>query len=163
MRRYMNSCSLARMPKSAEPKPYKTFRERVTEAREGVEKIEGVELNQSQLAKAVKASPQAIQHLESKTKEAQGSIYTVQIARRCYVNPYWLATGLGPKEALSDAALQLAGDWMDLDNTMKVKVRDAVEDAKKATNSLNNLKNPVTNKNLIDTVKMQAIKHGKDS
>ena len=150
---YKESCSFRGMEKG--PKPYKTYRDRVIEARKGIE-VDGKELSQSQLAKDINTSPQAIQHLEDKKKAAQGSIYTVQIARRCAVDPYWLATGIGPKKGLSNEAAKLAEDWMTLDEESKTKAKEFIELRIKSQEMISELTHPRLERTLTETGKMRA-------
>lgn len=87
-------------------------------------------ISQSELARrAPPLKAQAIQHLENPKKKAQGSKYTLALARACGVDPDWLASGKGTMlhalagraaehvaayEAISVDAQQIAIAWSEL-------------------------------------------------
>jgi len=159
MRSYNESCNFAFMEKEkkpAEPKPYKTFPERLAEARKETI-FDGRELTQTQLAKDAGTTPQVIQHLEANDK-SQGSRYTAQIARRCGVDPYWLATGLGEKKGLGADAYELAMNWLKLDDASKAKAKEFIETRIKSNEMVSEVTNPRLNKSLTETGKLPKVK-----
>jgi phage repressor protein C with HTH and peptisase S24 domain len=88
-----------------------TVGERVAKAREKAG------LNQTQLAKAIKVSPQAIQHLEASPTAT--SRYLIAIARALKVSSEWLESGKGRME---DPAREPAGSLVPVlrDNLVEI-------------------------------------------
>lgn len=58
--------------------------------------MERARMSQSDVARAVGVEPQSIQYLCDRTKHAQGSNFTAQIAAATNVSAYWLETGKNP-------------------------------------------------------------------
>jgi transcriptional regulator with XRE-family HTH domain len=83
-------------------------------------------LSQTQLATAVGVKQQSISHLER--DKAEDTKLILPIATVLKVNPYWLETGKGPKEAKS---WNLLLDMDGLDAELQTVAREAIEAVKK--------------------------------
>ena len=72
---------------------------------------EHAKLTQYQLAEAAGIKQPTVSYLENPKNNCRRSEYTMQLARACNVNPYWLADNEGemlqwPKKATSNIGLQ---------------------------------------------------------
>ena len=83
-------------------------------------------LSQSDVARAIKIKPQAIQYLCA--GKAKSSRYATQIAKVCNVDPDWLATGKGVmiKDTLSDDERAMLELYRQLSSKNKAAIREVV-------------------------------------